>query len=782
MRANGTEWVGGRLSIPAYVMEGDPYRPEMVLWLELPADLIVGSAIRDPKAPPLSFTQTLLDSIERPMVGSPRRPTRVRVADPELAAELRHAKVGVDVVVAPTPELDAVIAQMARSMPRGEVEESYFEFGRVSADALERLFRGAESLYKLAPWKRANIGQALRVDIPQLGVEGAVASIIGALGESVGLLVFPSIDGYESFLRAAERRRPGPPDLGTTVLSLSFERGADLPPAMRREVAKHRWPVADPNAYPRVDHRDRHAMPRPVSERDVRIAAACATSLCSFFVQHQQVFERGRVAPVSTTYTDENGLLVRVTVPSEAHGAFDVDEARSEPTRRFEPKTPRNAPCSCGSGVKYKKCCLPKDEAAATAQPAPIHRSDERLVFAMVELALERFGARWRRSLRDFIDAEQAEQLHLPWSVYCFLVDGRPVVDWFLDELGKQLSGDERGWLASQKRSWLAIWEVIAVDSGRTVTVRDLLSGEDRRVHEVSGSKTLKVRDTILGRVVDHQGASVFAGIHPRPLPPSEADAVVRAARRKLKTKGAVPLEVLRDESVGRHLIKKWERVVEEMDARAAVPPELHNTDGDPFLFTIDHFSFGPAGADAIAPRLSTIEGVEPPDEAEPDGDYTVLKAGNALHKTWENTVVGRIVVERDGLRIETNSIRRADDLRDRLEKKLGDLVRHRVREHTDPFSAVNRRASGKPLESAIPSEEQTRIIAELKRKHYVAWMDQPVPALGGKTPRQAARTKSGREKVDLLLRDIENHEARLADGARFDFEALRRELTIAPR
>ncbi len=27
------------------------------------------------------------------------------------------------------------------------------------------------------------------------------------------------------------------------------------------------------------------------------------------------------------------------------------------------PPPPRNAPCPCGSGLKYKKCHLPKDEA-----------------------------------------------------------------------------------------------------------------------------------------------------------------------------------------------------------------------------------------------------------------------------------------------------------------------------------------------------------------------------------------------------------------------------------
>jgi len=34
-------------------------------------------------------------------------------------------------------------------------------------------------------------------------------------------------------------------------------------------------------------------------------------------------------------------------------------------------KTGRNEPCPCGSGKKYKQCCLAKDEAAArAAQPA----------------------------------------------------------------------------------------------------------------------------------------------------------------------------------------------------------------------------------------------------------------------------------------------------------------------------------------------------------------------------------------------------------------------------
>src|ERR1700674_5542707 len=56
-------------------------------------------------------------------------------------------------------------------------------------------------------------------------------------------------------------------------------------------------------------------------------------------------------------------------------------------------------------------------------------------------------------------------------------------------------------------------------------------------------------------------------------------------------------------------------------------------------------------------------------------------------------------------------------------------------------------------------------------------WIDTAVPALGGKTPRTAARSKASREKLDLLLRDMENRENHLPAAQRFDIARLREEL-----
>lgn len=43
---------------------------------------------------------------------------------------------------------------------------------------------------------------------------------------------------------------------------------------------------------------------------------------------------------------------------------------------------------------------------------------------------------------------------------------------------------------------------------------------------------------------------------------------------------------------------------------------------------------------------------------------------------------------------------------------------------------------------------------------HYRRVLDQPVPTLGGRSPRAAARTAKGREEVAAWLKTLENHAA----------------------
>lgn len=63
--------------------------------------------------------------------------------------------------------------------------------------------------------------------------------------------------------------------------------------------------------------------------------------------------------------------------------------------------------------------------------------------------------------------------------------------------------------------------------------------------------------------------------------------------------------------------------------------------------------------------------------------------------------------------------------------------------------------------------------------RHLAKWSDEPVPALGGRTPREAVEDGSGRERVAALLRSFEEMEETKPEGQRYDFTWLWKELGI---
>jgi uncharacterized protein with ACT and thioredoxin-like domain len=52
--------------------------------------------------------------------------------------------------------------------------------------------------------------------------------------------------------------------------------------------------------------------------------------------------------------------------------------------------------------------------------------------------------------------------------------------------------------------------------------------------------------------------------------------------------------------------------------------------------------------------------------------------------------------------------------------------------------------------------------IAEMLDKHYERWIDEKIPVLGDKTPREAVKDPDGRERVEALVLQIERDGARM--------------------
>ena len=453
----------------------------------------------------------------------------------------------------------------------------------------------------------------------------------------------------------------------------------------------------------------------------------------------------------------------------------------------------RNDPCPCRSGRKFKHCCLTEANTPTTPEGLLAQRLNGRekhLFEEIVAWAQRHLGRDWADEGSEVLgfDApwdEMESQLLLPWLVYHHPAQGAPPVERYLAARAQRLSADDRAILEAQRNAWLSIWEVTEVRPGVGVGVRDLLTAEERFVHEVSGSRTLERWASILGYVADYPGVHAFAGIHPAVLRPMEAQPVLSAARARAGVRTRrVPPERMRAPALAAALIRDWRTAVHDRAMRASAPPKLCNTDGDPLLLTKDRLGFSPERRDDILRRLEALEGAHRDPNDGRSAVITCSKPGNAMHRSWDDTTIARIEVTGDELVVETNSLTRARAIRVRIEEACGEWIRHLGRETKDPVELTfHGRARGeREAPPPRPHDPQAQtLIREFLERHYESWIDEEIPALGGLTPREAAGKPGPRQRLVALLKEFEQQEAMRPEGERYDVGTLRAALRLDP-
>ena len=463
--------------------------------------------------------------------------------------------------------------------------------------------------------------------------------------------------------------------------------------------------------------------------------------------------------------------------------------------------TGRNDPCPCGSGRKFKKChgvlAIGPFAAAApgAAETAALQSLDHELVRLMMSFRPSHYGEKWfHAALEAYCDFEGLEPeiipveddelpFAMPWAFHSFAW-GRTqesLAEHFHREKGRHLTREMRALLDAQLLAWCSFWRVDQVDPGVGLRLYDLLSQEERYVHERLGSTQIEKGTVILCRIVDVGDHSFIGGMHPYSAPLVDALTVVASAKRwaRVRTR-PVSLEFLRLPQVQGWMIGEWRWLT----SRRGQQPTLSNTDGDPWTPTTDHLAFAPGDRGKVLAQLAGLEGANPPVTEGAETAVVITRAGNARNKAMENTVIGQINVTADRLRIETNSTRRGDALRAAVLAKTAPLVKHLLRNESSMTQLLEQAQESRARGTALPprriaAPEELAIIKEYKRRHYTAWLDDRIPALGGKTPRAAVRTAAGREQLDALLAQMAGSEARLPEEERFDFGWLRTELGL---
>jgi SEC-C motif-containing protein len=474
----------------------------------------------------------------------------------------------------------------------------------------------------------------------------------------------------------------------------------------------------------------------------------------------------------------------------------------------------RNDPCPCGSGRKYKHCCLRATDAEESAR-ARLRTAEGVLVPALFSYAADEFGNDffaeawdeffvWRNVPGDIAGSREFGTTFDPFFVCSFVPDEtedelpagwptEPLALHFLHHEVESCPDFQREFIKQACESHASFFVVESLVSGRSIDLKDILTGKRFHVLEQSASRTFHQGDLTYTRVVTAGGASIMIGAAPWIIPPSWHVHIIdfrdRVSPRRLMTRGNLFEYDIEIRELYHHIVDAL------VNPRL---PELRNTDGDPIEMTTMTYELAVTTAEAaehLRPLATLGDDVHIDGETfDSSGALTAatlswIKPGNRKNKDWDNTILGNLRLDGSQLIVEANSARRRDRIVKEIAKRLGSgatLVETKV---TDVVKELkNRRAAQRSEDVAAtpipPDAERTSELkaleAEFLRKHWDAWIDTKVPALGNRTPRQAAKTPRGRERLEALLSDYERSAKRSRSAFVPDIAELRRILGLA--
>jgi hypothetical protein len=429
----------------------------------------------------------------------------------------------------------------------------------------------------------------------------------------------------------------------------------------------------------------------------------------------------------------------------------------------------------------------------AQVLPFPVSNHEDAARIAMQWLS-ERHRKGWRSAFEALLDDLRPEVDADDWSLDedatqmltvnagewllargQMLVKGetRSINEHLLGRDGPYLTPGQQQWIAQLRARPLRLYRVTDVRVGEGLTLVDALdaSAAPVAVQERSGSRSAKPGMLMGARVMHLQDGhhELSGAIYPFAR---LRETVVLAQVQAALEAGLLPQnnQDLAELEIARAWLAQWFEPLPMPEMRDAAT-------GEPMLLVTDHYRV--LDAKALSDALQAHPEVS---GSAAQGWHLDSDAGDGLLRSLAAINPGKAA---DRIEVFYRTQRLADEGRAWFEALAATAVQHLTREVTDPRSAAA--LSGGPSKASpaplIEPEAMTALMAQVLRRHYANWADEPIPLLANQTPRQAITTAAGLERVKGLLREYEAGEADMAkrDGRReVSYQFLWDELGIA--
>lgn len=411
-------------------------------------------------------------------------------------------------------------------------------------------------------------------------------------------------------------------------------------------------------------------------------------------------------------------LLRRAGIPDH-HEMLDALKGFVRPARIG---LGRNDKCWCGSGRKYKVCHLNREQLPLEERASWLYQKGSYDLSEAGFASLLMDCAQARAAYSTDPDAVDAALYDDPLVGDVVLFEGGAFEE-FLTLRGHLLPDDER--LMAQQ--WLLIerslHEVVDVRPGEGMTLRDVRTGDRHDVLERSASRVVKVGEFYCGRVVPTGDVmQVFGGMEPVALNQREEVIALLDAEPD-------PVELV------------------DYLSRRLAPIQMRNTEGEPLLLCDATLAVG--DPEALASALDDAF-----DRLDDEEDGTRFWVEHVVTHGMER-IRAQLELRGNRLNINANSANRFERVLAAVRAlDPSAMVLSETREPAGSVEDVARLSAQAPP-GAVLDQNSPDLVAALEqviRQYEQAWLDEPVPALSGHTPRECAADPTRRDDLIRLL------------------------------
>jgi hypothetical protein len=322
------------------------------------------------------------------------------------------------------------------------------------------------------------------------------------------------------------------------------------------------------------------------------------------------------------------------------------------------------------------------------------------------------------------------------------------LIDLALRDGGAPLTPAQREFLEMTADQPMGLYEVVEVKVGEGFWLVDTLDAKSERVwiRDRTASQSIEVGDILGARIVPTEPNVLSGCLYPFPRP--QYPRIRQTILDGPKEEGGRP-----DRGwVSECIIREWLALL------VGRMPTLIDSSGQPVSPTTIHF------------KIKDGKRVEKAIQDQPDvvGD---AKAGWSRLEE-DRSLYGLQRTKKSHLELFAMTQERAEAGERWLSEIAGDAIEKISSEAHDLSGVMKNRFAEKDVREtkkknevleSLSEEERGAFFVQLYMKIYANWANDPIPALGDKTPTEAVRSKKGRQDVAELIRSYEIGEAQKA-------------------